>query len=193
MLKSILKWLPGILFNVLVLATIWVCGLRIGISHGEIFLLLAAWTFAKHLRGNPMHYKMWQKCFLASVLVFLSLFVVVKTDFLLAIILVVFAARILNDSADVRDVFMFAWTSRGDSKYQKELDYVRANPDSPELLRFQERLARDSDEHAHEVYTCVFVEGLSWAVTADKLQMDTRRINDVVKSVALALRLYCDL
>lgn len=190
-MKTFLRWLPGILFNVAEFAIIWLLGVWIGICHEHVLLILMAFILMRMTIGKPMHYKMWQKCLIASLLIFLSLFIVAKAHFLIALIMAIFTALILSKHADVRDMFM--WKPRSESRFRAEMDYVQAHELYPAFIEFENRLESDKDQIAFTVYKQIFKQNLSWEQVADNLSIDTQRLTPIVERIAFSLRLHFDI
>lgn len=183
------KWWRSIVFNVAEIAIIFLLGSLLDLEYSYRIYVMATWTAARLLIGKPKHYKAWQKCLIWTALLFLSLFVIAKAEFLLSIVASAFCAFILSNRADINEVFM--WKPKGESKYQKEIEYVKYNPISADLISFEDRLKRDNDNLSVMCYEYIFKQGKSWQEAANDLDTETYKLAPIVERVAFGIRLSC--
>ena len=134
-MKTILKYLPSIIFNVAETAVIALVGMLLHLEFKYMILIFVVFAMVRMKSGKAMHYKAWYKCLVWSTLVFLSLFVVAKVDIIICIIMTIFCAYILTNKADVRDIF--EWKGN-DSKYEALRDFIAMSPNNPILLEHEE-------------------------------------------------------
>lgn len=183
------KYLPSIVFNVAEVLIIYLIGLALSIEPSYCIFIMLTWTIARLLIGKPKHYKAWQKCLIWTTLLFLSLFVVARTELLLSIIMSAFCALIMSGRADIKDAFM--WKPKGESKYQREIEYVKYNPIAQDLIAFEDRLQRDNDNLSLMCYEYIFKQGRSWQEAANDLDTETYKLAPVVEKIAFGIRLSC--
>lgn len=101
----------------------------------------------------------------------------------LGMILIAFASLVLSG--------IFYWKPKGASNHQKEIDYVKYNPISPDLTTFENKLKSDGDNLTYMTYEYIFKQGLSWEQAASRLQIETPRLTPIVEKVAFGIRLSC--
>ena len=68
--------------------------------------------------GEPLHYKSPYRCFIMTLLVFLSMFVVFHVNLYVSILFTILDAYLLTGKGDINEVFM--WNGKT-SKYQDNI------------------------------------------------------------------------
>ena len=95
-----------------------------------ITFILPRMTMRNLKIGIPKHYKRWYFCLLWSILIFISLFFVVKTSLPLALVSAGFCAIILSSIADVEDGLQYkkfdysALTKKEIAYYMEECNFT---------------------------------------------------------------------
>lgn len=185
--RKILNIVWIVSFNLAEIATLLLLGKLMNIDFSFMVYVMVTFFLGRTFCGKPMHYKKWQKCFIWTILVFLSLFVLVKVDLTLSIVLTIFAGFILTGKADLNGLFMWKGTS---TKYQDIIDYIKYHPLSDSLVQFEENVKKQ-DDLTYLIYKYRFKDELSFSEISERLQMDTQRITEYLDKIAFAIRLYC--
>lgn len=185
--KKILNIIWVVVFNLAEIATLILLGVLFQIQIAHMLYVMLAFFLGRMFCGRQLHYKKWQICFVWTLLIFLSLFVLVKIELPLSIILTIFASYILTGKANITDMFM--WKGNN-TKYQDIIDFIKYHPLSDELVQFEENIKKQ-DDLTYLIYKYRFKDGLSFSEISDKLQMDTQRITEYLEKIAFAMRLYC--
>ena len=86
-MEKIKYYLPSIIFNVAELSVIFLAGKLLGLTLGEMLLILTVFVMIRMTVGKAMHYKSPYKCAIWSLLVFLSLFVLTNVGFGVSVIM----------------------------------------------------------------------------------------------------------
>lgn len=178
-------WVFG--FNLAEIFTLILLGQLFNIELSHMLYIMVSFFIIRNVCGKPMHYKKWQKCFLWTTLIFLSLFVLIKIDLALSIVLTIFSAFILTGKANLTDMFM--WKGK-ETKYKDIIEYIKFHPASNELVQFEENIKKQ-DDLAYLIYKYRFKDCLSFSEISERLQIDTQRITEYLDKVAFAMRLYC--
>lgn len=137
----------------------------------------------------PMHYKSPYRCFVATLTLFLSMFVVFHIHIAVCIIITILSVIIISGKANIKDSFM--WQAKGQSKHQKEIDFVKYNLINPDLIAFENRLKSDGDNLAYMCYQYIFKDRKSWEETSILLQTETQRLTPIIDKIAFGLRISC--
>ena len=186
-MKKFLNFIWVLGFNLAEIFTLILLGMLMKIDVSHMVYVMITFFIGRNVCGKPMHYKKWQKCFLWTTLIFLSLFVLVKIDLALSIVLTIFSAFILTGKANLTDLFM--WKGK-ETKYQDIIDYIKFHPASNDLVQFEENI-RKQDDLTYLIYKYRFKDNLSFSEISERLQIDTQRITEHLEKVAFAMRLYC--
>ena len=78
------------------------------------------------------------------------------------------------------------------SKYEDVMEYIKLHPLDSKLLEFEEKLKSKNDVQ-YLIYKYRFKERLSFQQIEDRIELPTQRISDELSSIALAIRVYCDI
>ena len=95
-MQNFLKNLPSIIFNIAEFLIVILIGELLELTVEKMIILVVLFSICRMAFKNAIHYKDWKRCILMTSLFFLSLFVVAKADFLLALVLTIFEAMILT-------------------------------------------------------------------------------------------------
>jgi hypothetical protein len=124
-----------------------------------------------------------------SSLTFFSLYLLSDLNLLSILFLAVFTAIISTGKADITNIFM--WKGNA-SKYEDVMEYIKLHPLDSKLLEFEEKLKSKNDVQ-YLIYKYRFKEGLSFQQIEDRIELPTQRISEELSSIALAIRVYCDI
>ncbi len=134
MKNKILLYLPSIIFNVVEVGIIALIGTLLDLPIKEMIIIFLLFAIIRMNLGEAMHYKDWYKCMLWSSLVFLSLFVVAKTNIFICILMTIFCAYILTNKGNIKNIFMW---SGNESKYEALRNFISLSPNNPILLEHE--------------------------------------------------------
>lgn len=190
-MKKVMYYLPSIIFNLFETLIIFSIGRLLELKLIELFMILVLFSGIRISLGNALHYKSPIKCILWTTLVFTSLFLVFKVDFMIGIIITIFASFILtskgNTKGSISDMFM--WKGRS-SKYEDIDEYIKYNSMNIKLIEFEEILKKQ-DNLLFLLYKYRFKERLTFSEISDKLKMNNSRISEKLENIALSIRVFC--
>ena len=119
----------------------------------------------------------------------LTLFLILKVDFIVSILFSTFSAFIMTGKSNIED--MYLWKPQNESKYKDIEEYVKYNLMSPDLLNFEENLKR-RDDLLFLIYKYRFKDNLTFSEISQKLNgMENPRIVEALNQIALAIRISC--
>lgn len=171
-MKKILYWLPSIIFNVVEVLIIGLVGTLLKLPFKDMLVIFTLFVLVRLGIGGAMHYKAWQKCILWSTLMFLSLFVVVKADWLISLIMSVFCGYILTNKANLKDIFM--WSGRT-SKYEALKDLIALSPNNAIIIE-NEEYWRKNYPIRYEIFRYYFRENKTYKEIAEIKNFDDNTI-----------------
>lgn len=171
-MKKILYWLPSIIFNVVEVLIIGLVGTLLKLPFKDMLIIFTLFVLVRLGIGGAMHYKAWQKCILWSTLMFLSLFVVVKADWLVSLIMSVFCGYILTNRANLKDIFM--WSGRT-SKYEALKDLIALSPNNAIIIE-NEEYWRKNYPIRYEIFRYYFRENKTYKEIVEIKNFDDNTI-----------------
>lgn len=171
-MKKILYWLPSIIFNVVEVLIIGLVGTLLKLPFKDMLIIFTLFVLVRLGIGGAMHYKAWQKCILWSTLMFLSLFVVVKADWLISLIMSVFCGYILTNRANLKDIFM--WSGRT-SKYEALKDLIALSPNNAIIIE-NEEYWRKNYPIRYEIFRYYFRENKTYKEIVEIKNFDDNTI-----------------
>lgn len=171
-MKKILYWLPSIIFNVVEVLIIGLVGTLLKLPFKDMLIIFTLFVLVRLGIGGAMHYKAWQKCILWSTLMFLSLFVVVKADWLISLIMSVFCGYILTNKANLKDIFM--WSGRT-SKYEALKDLIALSPNNAIIIE-NEEYWRKNYPIRYEIFRYYFRENKTYKEIVEIKNFDDNTI-----------------
>lgn len=151
--KLLNNW-ATIIFNLAETIIIITTGIILHLKIKEIILIILLFGITRISTKEGMHYKSWIKCLIWSVLLITSLFILVKIDIRIAIIMTIFSAIVTSKKADIKDWSMY----RNERKYRKyrELEkYIETQKDSLKLKNF-EKILKNLNEYYGKRYKADF-------------------------------------
>ena len=155
------KFIFSILFNLLEIICTIILGLLLKFSYLSIFIILSTWICLRLLlsatyKVRILHYKSPLKCFIASTLLFLSIFLANKIDMIVGIFVVVYTSIFMSSLGNIGDIFQ--WYNDGDirsSKYKALIEFIRNNPNNAIILEY-EKFWRDNYPTRYEIFVEFF-------------------------------------
>ena len=173
-----------IIFNLVEMLVVYLIGRLLNIPNEFIFILMLVFFIIRMTLGRPLHYKSPYRCFIMSMLVFLSLFVLFHVNLYVSILVTIFDAFILTGKANIDDMFM--WSGKN-SKYQDIFDFIKYNPYNKKLLDFEKALS-EQDNLSYLIYKYRFKDRLTFEEISKKLDIDNPRISEIQDNIAFAFR-----
>lgn len=174
-----------IIFNLVEMLVVYLIGRLLNIPNEFIFILMLLFFIIRMTLGRPLHYKSPYRCFIMSMLVFLSLFVVFHVNLYVSILVTIFDAFILTGKANIDDMFM--WNGKT-SKYQDIFDFIKYNPYNKKLLDFEKALS-EQDNLSYLIYKYRFKDKLTFEEISNRLDLDNPRISEIQDNIAFAFRI----
>jgi len=186
-IKKFLYKLPSIIFTIAETCVIVLTGRLLHIEYFHILLIMLAFTIIRIKVPKPMHYRKWYHCLIWTSLVFLSLFVVLKFDIKLSVIMSLFMAFVLSSKGNIEDMFM--WKGKN-TNYADIEEYIKYNEYDTKLIEFESKL-KEQTGIEYLLYKYRFKQGLSYSQISEKLEIETPRIAEKLEKIAFAIRIYC--
>lgn len=173
-----------ILFNLLEMLVVYLMGRLLNIPNNFIFIIMLLFFITRMTIGRPLHYKSPYRCFIMTLLVFLSMFVIFHVDLFVSILFTIFDAFLLTGNGNIDDLFM--WSGKS-SKYQDIFDFIKYNPFNKKLLDFENAL-KEQDNLSYLIYKYRFKDRLTFEEISKKLDIDNPRISEIQDNIAFAFR-----
>jgi hypothetical protein len=181
--------IKSIIFNIAETALILLSGLALNLEIKYIIIVMVVFMISRGFFGKSLHFKSWYRCLVWSLLTMLSIFVILKVDFIISILFAIFSAFIMTGRSDIND--MYLWKNSGEpSKYEDITDFIKYHELDDRLLEFENKIKnRNSLEYL--IYKYRFKDGKTFNEISELLDMDNPRIVEQLDKIAFALRLYC--
>lgn len=186
---EIKKILSNLTFNIIETILIFLIGKLLNLPINFIIMIMLTFMISRACFGKPLHFKTWYRCLIWSLTIMLSLFVVLKVDFIISTMFAIFSALIMTGRSNIND--MYLWKSKDESKYKDIEEYVKYNLTNSKLIEFEENLKK-ADDILFLIYKDKFKKEMSLRKISDELNgMDTARIVEKLDQIALAIRIHC--
>ena len=174
-----------LLFNILEIISVFLIGIGLKVNKENIITIVLLFPISRFILKKPMHYKSPYLCFIVTMAIFVSLFLLLKVDLIVSIVITLFSGFILTDNANICDMFM--WSGKT-TQYQDIIDYIKDNNNS-KLIEFENRIS-EQDTLSYLVYKYRFKNKLSFQKISDILEIETNRITDIQEKVAFSFRIF---
>lgn len=174
-----------ILFNIVEIIVVYLTGKLLNLPNEIIFIIMLLFFIARMTLGRPLHYKSPYKCFIMTLLVFLSMFVVFHVNLYVSILFTIFDAFLLTGRGNIDDMFM--WCGKT-SKYQDIIEFVKYNAFNEKLIKFENAL-KEQDNLSYLIYKYRFKDNLTFEQISERLDLDNPRISEIQDNVAFAFRI----
>ena len=176
-------------FNIAETIVIFLIGKALDLPITNILIVMITFMISRGFFGKALHFKTWYRCLIWSSLIMLSLFVLLKIDFILSVIFAIFSAFIMTGKSNIRD--MYLWKSCDEpSKYQDIIDYIKYNELDTNLLEFEHKI-KERNNLEYLIYKYKFKDGKTFSEMSELLDMDNPRIVEQLDKIAFTIRLYC--
>lgn len=164
-------------------------GYLYGVKWHEVVSLLLVFMLVRNIVGKGKHYKHPAECLVWSLLVFGTSIFLIKINYVLAVLLTAVYSVTQTGLVDVSDMFM--WKGNNTS-YDYIVKYIRDNQGTTALKAFENKLEMLNTK-AYDVYKYRFIKGYSFNTISELLNLDNRRISEILKALELAINLYFDI
>lgn len=181
--------MPIILFNLFEIICVYLLGMAIKIPKVMIIIIMLLFVLFRMFLGRPLHYKSPYRCFIMTLLVFLSMFIVFKINIYVSILFTIFDAFILTGKGNIEDMFM--WSGKR-TQYQDIIDYIKYNPLNDKIKEFEDKI-KNQDNLSYLIYKYRFKDLLTFNEISDKLDIETNRITEIQEKVAFTFRIFIGL
>lgn len=173
-----------LLFNVVEMVCVYLVGRLLGLPTDYTIMLMLLFIVLRMTFKKPMHYKSPYVCFIMTLLVFLSLFMVFHIDLSICVLSTVFASYVLTGKGNIGDMFM--WSGKS-SKFDDVMDYIKFNEFNDNVIKFEAKI-KEQDNLSYLVYKYRFKERKSFNEISELLDLDTARISEIQDKIAFAFR-----
>lgn len=181
--------LKVLLFNILEIISVFIIGMGLQIRKDYIIGIVLLFPVSRFIFKKPMHYKSPYLCYIITLAIFVSLFLILHINIIISLIITIFSGYILTDNANICDMFM--WSGRT-TQYQDIIDYINEHNKSTKLKEFERRVS-EQDTLSYLVYKYRFKDKLSFQKISDILEIETNRITDIQEKVAFTFRVYMNI
>lgn len=178
--------IPIIIFNLVEMLCVYLIGKFLQLPDNISLIIMFLFVLVRMTLGKPLHYKNPYKCFVVTLTLFLSLFLLFHVSMPLSIVMTIFNAYIMTGKGNIDD--MFLWSGKT-TKYQDIIDYLKYHEFSNEVIEFENNLKR-KDDVLYLIYKYRFIEGLSFEEISKRLDMTTQQITIAQDKIALAFRIF---
>lgn len=193
-MKKLLFKLPSIIFSCIEAFCIFLCGICFKLQYTEIISIIVVFVLTRMTAHSPCHYKSLLKCFLWTMLVFCSFFLVVKVNIVISIIVTIFAGYILTENGNIQDSFMYR-RKEDDKKYRELKKYVDTYKNTKQIEKFENKIINFNEKFSdrykiniYEIYKLIFYENMSYEKV--KKTMNLRDDNHIITN-ALDMVFIC--
>lgn len=188
-MEKIKKILPSLIFNIAETILIFLMGRVLNLPIKYIIIVMLSFMISRGCFGHPIHFKDWYRCLVWSLLILLTLFVLLKVDFIVSLLFTIFSAFIMTGKSNIKD--MYLWAGKDEpSKYQDIADYVKYHEFDDKLIEFEAKV-KNSDPVEYLLYKYRFKEGKTFSEISTLLKMENPRIVEKLDKIAFAIRIYC--
>ena len=178
-----------ILFNLSEIICVYLIGRLINLSSNFTIILMLLFVLTRYILGRPLHYKSPYRCFVMTLLVFLSMFVVFKVNIYVCVLFTLFDAFILTGKGNIKDMFM--WKGKS-TQYQDIIDYIKYHPLDGKIKEFENKI-QEQDNLSYLIYKYRFKDLLSFSEISNRLDIETNRITEIQEKIAFTFRVFIGL
>ena len=185
--NKVLRFISVLIFNIAEVIVVFLLGKLFGIDTNIVISIMLSFILFKFIFKKTKHYKSIYTCFIWTILVFLSLFLLSSLSMINILMFTAFTAFIVSGKADISDITM--WKNNGEpSKYQDVVDYIKYHPMDKDLMDFEETLKRQ-DSLLYLVYKYRFKDQLTFKEIEEKIDVSDKRITEMLDKIAFAMRI----
>lgn len=146
--------LSSLVFNIAETVLIFLAGKFLNLSTNYIIAIMLTFMISRGFFGKALHFKDWYRCLVWSLLILLSLFVLLKVDFIISTLFAIFSAFIMTGKSNITD--MYLWTGKV-SKYDALKNFIAISPNHPIILEHEEYWRKNYPTR-YEIFVLYFRE-----------------------------------
>ena len=188
-MKKLIRYIPSILFNTFELLLLFSIGYLLKVNIFNIICILLTFMLTRNIVGKGKHYKSPIFCLIWSSLVFIALFLISRVNHCLAMLLTIYYAVTQTEKVDTSELFM--WKGKS-SNYSYIKEFITKKEGTVALQNFEDKL-KATDLKAYKIYLYKFKYGYSFTTISELMNIDNRRISEILKSLELAINLYFEI
>ena len=188
-MRKILYYLPSIIFNIIEILVIFLVGISLNVSIKDILLIFIIFAVVRIQIGGALHYKSPIKCAIWSILIFISLFVISKIGYHIALPIIIFCAYILTTKGNISDIFLW----KQESNYMDIDEFIKYAIDDKrkdKLKDFEIRL-KSEEPQLYDIYRLRFIEGFKHYQIQKMLPISGSRLTEKLNRIATSFRIFC--
>lgn len=163
---------PTLIFNIAETLIIFLCGVALNLEIKYIIAIMLTFMISRGFFGEALHFKDWYRCLIWSTLILMSLFVLLKVDFVLSTLFAIFSAFIMTGKSNIHD--MYLWTGKA-SKYDALKNFIAVSPNHPIILEHEEYW-RKNYPMRYEIFVLYFRENKTYEYIAKLKSFDDNTI-----------------
>ena len=151
------------------------------------------------------HYDNQIQCLIMTSILLTSIFMVLKINFWLAILMTIIEAFILsNQNIDIEKLKEFVnncltegFMYKQKSKYHNIDDYIAKYPNSKKIKIFEQKLRESTDKRLYPIYKVRFYEktkkgkAVPLSYVSEKTGVEERRVVECLNSIQTCFEIYC--
>lgn len=161
-------------------------GYLVGVKWHEVLSLLLVFMIVRNVIGKGKHYRHPSECLVWSLLVFGTSVLLIRINYILSLLLVGIYAVAQTAHVDAREMYM--WKGRH-TNYDYINRFIKRMEGTVALRTFEENL-EEFDPRIYNVYKYRLKKGYSFGKIEEILNIDNRRISEILKALELAINLY---
>lgn len=187
----------SLIFNVAEFIIIFITGyFLIKCPLSNMFIAFAIFVYTKETIGGSKHYKNPIKCMIWSLLLFNSLFVVIKMDLMIGISMSILAGVLMSKGGDIA---LFEYRNEDNKKKYREMKkYIEQCENKKIIDEFEKRLKKIENSYKdrfkysyYEIYKLYFLKGSSFKNIKEELKMyDNHEVTEALDVIFMVFNTY---
>lgn len=188
MIAWLIKNWKVLIFNIAETIVIFLLGEALNLPKTNIIFIMLTFMVSRGFFGKALHFRTWYRCLIWSSLILLSLFTLLKIDFIKSVVFAIFSAFLMTGKSNISD--MYLWNNKNtDGKYKDVIDFIKSNENNNNLVEFENKIeTRDGVDYL--IYKYKFKEGKTFKEMNELLDMENPRIVEHLDKIAYAIRVY---
>ena len=187
----------SLIFNLVEFIIIFIIGyFLIKCPLSKMFVAFAIFVYTKEIIGGSKHYKSPAKCMIWSLLLFVSLFIVIKMDLIIGISMSILAGVLMSKGGDIA---LFEYRNEDNKKKYREMKkYIEQCEDKKIIEEFEIRLKKIEDSYKdrfkypyYEIYKLYFLKNSSFKDIKEHLNMyDNHGVTEALDIIFMIFNTY---
>lgn len=188
MIAWLIKNWKVLIFNIAETIIIFLLGEALNLPKTNIIFIMLTFMVSRGFFGKALHFRTWYRCLIWSSLILLSLFTLLKIDFIKSVVFAIFSAFLMTGKSNISD--MYLWNNKNtNGKYKDVIDFIKSNENNNNLVEFENKIeTRDGVDYL--IYKYKFKEGKTFKEMNELLDMENPRIVEHLDKIAYAIRVY---